>query len=303
MIQQQIVEYAKAQLGLGISEEVIKSALVQAGWSVIDVDDSIKGVVQKKAPEVVRILPTSISRQNVAPASSTDNPLNLKNLFGGAVDKGDSSFAIPADSLKAKISEIPKTPADITSLKKMSAEKLPSQESPGRSKIVLIVVVVVALASVAGAVVLYMNNKKLSAHVDTLTAETAAAGSTASGLSTQLADLTTSKQEANDQVVSLTKEKNQLRAELSFFITPPLLPGATSSPVIAFSLTGTVALDDKLQYSLTTSEGLKLTVKNSKDPKVDSALKPLIGMSAEISGTHAPLFKDVTVSAVNGVSL
>ena len=56
MIQLQIVEYAKAQLSLGISEEVIKSALIDVGWVQADVDDSIRSVTLKKVSDTIEHL-------------------------------------------------------------------------------------------------------------------------------------------------------------------------------------------------------------------------------------------------------
>lgn len=311
MIQQQVVEYAKTQLALGIGEEVIKNALVDAGWPVSDVDDSIKSVAQRKAPEVVSAIPSAMaSRQSTSPGSSSSQPINLKDIFGGAA-KGNISFSAPADTSKAdsskadssktNISKTPSAPADISSLKKSAAEKFSSQKSSGGSKTVLIITIVIALAAIGAAVFFFINNRNLAAQVDKFAADNAAAGSAASGLSAQIADLTKSKQDADDQIASLTEQKDQLRTELLFFVPQPLALGATSS-VISFSLSGTVGFDSKLQYTLT-SDGIILNIKNSKDPKVDSILKPLIGKIAEISGTHAQLSRDVIVSAVNGAAL
>ena len=110
MIQQQIVEYAKAQLGFGISEEVIKGALMEAGWGISDIDDSIKSITQKNQPEIAKVnIQAPISRQSAQPSSSASKSINLKDLFG-AVDKGSNSFAMQADSSKTKVSEIQKTP-------------------------------------------------------------------------------------------------------------------------------------------------------------------------------------------------
>src|SRR3989338_6304346 len=81
---QQIVEYAKAQLGLGMSEEVIRNASVEAGWTLQDVNDSITSAAQKKTPEIMKptstatSFPTSVSRTGAQSSGPSSQPLNLK---------------------------------------------------------------------------------------------------------------------------------------------------------------------------------------------------------------------------------
>ena len=304
MLQQQIVEYAKAQLGLGMSEEVIRNALVEAGWTLQDVNDSITSAAQKNTPEIMKptsaatSFPTSVSRTGAQSSGPSSQPLNLKDLFKGS-GKDGASFTATANVSKAKVFETPAVSAGVSSLKKVGAESFSSQKSQGISggisKIIKVVVVIVALASVAAAVFLYVDNKKLADQVVTLTTEGITMRTAASGVSTQLTNLTASKQEVDKQLSDALKETNQLRSELSFFL--PLPQGGT------FTLKGALSMDDRGQYALTTANGLRVAVKNSKDAKVDSVLKPLVGQAVEIFGTHTALSKDVVVSAVNGAPI
>ncbi|MEK7507735.1 MAG: hypothetical protein AAB602_01465 [Patescibacteria group bacterium] len=305
MLQQQISEYAKAQLGLGISEEVIRSALVDAGWTVQDVDDSIKSVAQKNAMEAAHpAFSTPVFKTGTQPSSSSSQSINLNNLFGGG-GKNEVSFAATADLSKAKISEASTEAASIVSSKKVDTQKFSNQKAQGISKIVEIAVAVVALASTVAAIFLYVSNNKLADQVDTLSTDSAAARSSSETLSAQLTSLTASKQDVDKKLNEALKEMEQLHSELSFFVAQDAVSGdgAVTVQQVAFSLRGALAIDDKLQYSLTSSNGLNVFIKNSKAQKVDSALRPLIGEQIEISGTHAPLSRDVTVSAVNGTSL
>ena len=186
-------------------------------------------------------------------------PIELKRKDG-------ASFTATANVSKAKVFETPAVSAGVSSLKKVGAESFSSQKSQGISggisKIIKVVVVIVALASVAAAVFLYVDNKKLADQVVTLTTEGITMRTAASGVSTQLTNLTASKQEVDKQLSDALKETNQLRSELSFFL--PLPQGGT------FTLKGALSMDDRGQYALTTANGLRVAVKNSKDAKVDS---------------------------------
>src|SRR5882724_4730935 len=42
MINQQLVDYIKQQLQAGVSKDVVRKALVDAGWPAADIDDSMK---------------------------------------------------------------------------------------------------------------------------------------------------------------------------------------------------------------------------------------------------------------------
>ncbi len=312
MIQQQIVDYAKAQLGAGLSEEVIKGALLQAGWVSADVDDSIKSVTQKKQPEPARAttvasvspiaasMPSMVAKPQVSPQS-----INVRDLFGTA-GKGSASF--PTQGTRSPISEIqPMKKTETLAVKEMAIGASALKPSRfGRSKIVLIVLTVVAIVSAGAAVYFYMNNKSLSEQVTKLTADSSSnsmASSQVSALTSQLADVTKAKAASDSQAAVLTKNSDELQTELSFFVAPPLPAGATSSPALAFSLSGMLAVQSNTLYSVTASSGLMVSIKNSKDAKVDAALKPLVGKSVEISGTHPRMSRDVTVTSVNGASV
>ncbi len=294
MIQPQIAAYAKTQLGLGMSEEVIRNALVEAGWTVQDVEDSIKSVAQEKQPDVMSPVSsaTPSSRPSTQSHGFSSQPINLKDLFRGAGEGGDSLVAA-ADSSKTEASKT-ETQAIESVYSKADTSALSASKSGNISKIVEIAVAVIALASTAAAVFLYVSNKKLADQVTAL----AAAQSATSGLTTQLTDLTASKLSAERQLADALKEADQLRSELSFFVLP-----AGSPQESAFSLSGVLTMDDKQQYSVTASSGLEVFIKNSKIQQIDAVLRPLVGQNIEISGTHAQFSMDVTVSVVNGVSL
>jgi hypothetical protein len=74
---------------------------------------------------------------------------------------------------------------------------------------------------------------------------------------------------------------------------------------VEFRVKGVITQDAKGVYTITTPRNIVLTVKNSKDSKVDTTLKPMVGQNvvASLSGVHAPMSKDLTVESINGVSV
>jgi hypothetical protein len=61
--------------------------------------------------------------------------------------------------------------------------------------------------------------------------------------------------------------------------------------------------DPKGSYLITTANNIRISVKNSKDALVDAALKPLVGASVNIAGTHRLGAVEITVTGVNGAAL
>ena len=61
--------------------------------------------------------------------------------------------------------------------------------------------------------------------------------------------------------------------------------------------------DGKVPYTLMTENEIVVTVKNSKDAKVEEALKSLVGTTVELAGEHGFGSRDITVRTVNGSEL
>jgi len=315
MVQQQIVEYAKTQLGLGISEEVVKNALIQAGWSSADVEDSIKSVAPKKAATSFSPVSTSASPVSRPSSSgqgvSSSQQINLKDIFGGASKESISvASSSPASSVSSSGSVKAKPPETLMAKKPVS---VPSASSPvlsvtkpgGSSKIVLIALAILALVGVGGSVYFYMNVSKLNGQIVALTADNSTTASQTANLSAQVTDLNKSKDDLQSKLTASMKNTEELRGQLLFFVAPAVASGtATSSAQVSFSLKGVLTFDSRsAQYMVSAPSGLKVSIKNSRDQKVEATLRTLIGTSVEISGTHTKLSRDVTITAVNGTSL
>ena len=315
MVQQQIVEYAKTQLGLGISEEVVKNALIQAGWSSADVEDSIKSVAPKKSATSFSPVSTSTSPASRPSSSgqgvSSNQQINLKDIFGGASKESISVAASsPASSISSSSSVKAKLPETLMAKKQVSTLAMGSAVSSsakpgGISKVVLIVLAILALVGVGGSIYFYMNVSKLNGQIAALTADNSITVSQTTSLSAQVADLNKSKDDLQSQLTASMENADELRGQLLFFVAPAPASGtATSSAQVSFSLKGVLTFDSRsVQYMVSAPSGLKVSIKNSRDQKVETVLRPLIGTSIEISGTHAKLSKEVTINSVNGVAL
>ncbi len=111
----------------------------------------------------------------------------------------------------------------------------------------------------------------------------------------QIASLTTKISGLNGQITSLQAESTEVKSELSIFATANAAAGVVPATVM-----GMLAGDSKTQYTVTTPYGIVAYVKNYKDAKVAAALAPLVGTNVQITGTHIPGYRDITVTAVNG---
>src|SRR3989344_1749808 len=137
---------------------------------------------------------------------------------------------------------------------------------------------------------------------------------TSADLSGQVARLSGENAAFTYQIVLLSKENNSLRIEadslratssdledqLSILIVPS---GTSMSQELPVNVKGTLAGSGSAGYTITTSRGIVLTIKNYRDAKVATALLPLVGTTIGITGTHLPGSKSVTVASVNGIAI
>lgn len=160
---------------------------------------------------------------------------------------------------------------------------------------------------------LYKNNGDLQTQIENLNGQLSAL----SGQAVQPQPQNTNQDQA--ALTALQDQNNDLNSQLSLFlplkITTSSVPGATpsSTPTIVTAVTP-VTLKGILTYSgatstpkntyiLTTSKGIMVTVKNSKDTKADAALKPLIGTQVQLTGIQTAGLREITVTEVNGAPL
>lgn len=283
MIQQQIVDYVKTQIQAGVAKETVKDALLKAGWPEADVNDSI-GAAESSAAKIS------------PPVGSGTNPATTKIVVSELFSNSQLEVA-PAISSTAKETPIAE-----------SGQKMPSKlfaKMPPKNTIIMVAATILIAGFAAASVFLYLNNRELNGKLSALAGESGAADSKATALSAQITTLTQERDAAGSQLKSAMDENKEINFEFSFVAAPQTASGsaapvASSSP---FVLKGMMGGGGKTFYGLTTARGLRVYIKNSAMPKVDAALKGMLGKETEISGTYEPGSPNVTVSAVNGVSV
>src|SRR5262249_22434291 len=140
-----------------------------------------------------------------------------------------------------------------------------------------------AAAGGAGSYFFYAQVKSLEGKVTTLLGSGNVATTKVADLESQLAKLSKTADDLNAQIVALTAANKELTDDLLFFVAPP----GTPSPAPQTSVIVKGGLASGALYSVTMQNGIKVFVENSKNAKVDAALKPLIGADVQLAGTHA----------------
>jgi outer membrane murein-binding lipoprotein Lpp len=285
MANQQLVDYIKGQTVAGVSEPDIKKILKDAGWPDADVEDGLKGAKGLASQPVVQsaVSPTvtSVSKP-MEPVKS--EPKKESASFDFMTNPGGMASMSSAGPVKES------KPKDSKPLSMASDVAAPSG---GKSSMLPWIVAGVAIVAMLGiGVYFYLQNSSLSSQADTLTAANSA-------LSSELAALKGTPANV-DELNAAKTDAAEANSELGLFVIPTVATG--TPPTTPFDFKGTVGTA-KSAYTLTTAKGIVFSVKNSKDAKVEAALKPLVGTMAELAGTHIPGAFDFTLITLNGAAL
>ncbi len=281
MINPQLVEYYTAQLKLGAGKNEIKDALLNAGWSAADVEDSINGA---ETPPQKITPPREITEAQKAGATISVSDLVPSSQFTVA-------------SVAAAATRAPTRDAD----KAGSEKKSLAMPKLHASSLLPVILGVVAVICAGGAIYFYIQNRGLQDKLSALGVGSDATNAKVADLNSQIANLNKSLDGLKSQISSLNGKNAELLQDLSFFAAPAS-SGTAALGAAAVNFKGMVS-GGKAQYALVNADGVKIVVANSKDVKVDAALKPLVGQDAEIQGTHNPGSNSVTVVSVNGASV
>lgn len=321
MVQDQLVDYVSSQMKLGVSRDAIKSALISAGWVSADVEDTIKKVegnktAQPSSQPLGQSFPSGANTSTSKPVSFSVSATALssspiggssKSSSGGPegqtirvsdlVSASDSPIGASFDS------KLPKGNLNKMNLGKDKPVTQTSYTSPvssqnqkgGRGMKIGAIFVIIVLAGVS--VWLYLENNALSAKIATLGTTSTDVASQLSSLTSQVQSLTASSATLSASVDSLTAANKELTQELSFYALPPNTASGVALPI---TVGGTLSGGGKIPYVLTTVYGAKIYVQNSSDAKIVAVLKPLVGATAQLSGTYIPTSDTMTVTSVNG---
>jgi hypothetical protein len=131
---------------------------------------------------------------------------------------------------------------------------------------------------------LYQNNSALKTQVNTIMTQ----------LSSITGEQTSNSQSLVSQIAALQDQTQDLDSQLALFLPRSATSTATTT------LKGVIGGGGKLNYTLTTSKGIVVSVKNSKDAKVAATLSPLVGLSTVITGIPTAGAREITVTLVNG---
>ena len=267
----QLVDYIKQQIQGGVSKDAIRKALVDAGWPEADVSESLSSVAFPVAtmPAAVSTVQPVI-KESAKPMAST---VNLSSAMGGA--SGASSEIRPSEPV----------------LGSTRAVTTAEEGHKGLMPMIIMGSIIVILLAALGYVYFSLSGK-LAAGLPGTVDDTELVA-----LRAEVKNLGDAKAASDTQLAAANAENEKFKAEASFFAVP--VSGSLAQDIEG-KIQGVLSGGGTMPYTVTTAHGLRVYVKNWKDAKVDAVLKPLLGATVEISGTHKPASPDLTVTAVNG---
>lgn len=275
----QLTEYIKNQLKLGVSRDAIRAALLQAGWGQADVSEALAGAAPQGAP------PLTQSKTGTSSSPITVDIFRPKEEPVFQPKRGPESKMPPSQIAAAGPKSTPSVqPTVIATVSKESRRDL-------TQRIILAGVAVVAVVALGFAIWANVKRGSLAREVEGLTAARADLENRNNEFIRKINELTT-------EVRTLTEENKELSLGLSFFV--PLQTPTTTAVTVRGALGGG---SGKTPYTLTLNRGIILTLKNSRDAKIESLLRPFLGESVEVSGTYISGSRDVTVDVVNEVKI
>ena len=291
MANQQLVDYITQQTRAGVTKEVVKNTLTATGWSERDVQEAVDAAMGT-SPAV----PSPAASGPVAVAGTGIKPVVMPAAKPIAASPAAASSSASVNIFDAKTEPVfePKskniqsgTPSAISS---GSVLAIAAQRSGNHFMSVILPLFLGVIAVGAGVLAYMMWSQKsgLDGQVAALTAQSAA-------FQAQIQGLEKEKNDAVARAAAVADSTKDLEGELSLFVVP--MGSSPSSPV---TVKGTINGLDKVSYTVTTAKGIMLIIKNSKDPAVSSLLPSFVGKTTEITGTHVPGARDITITALNG---
>lgn len=265
---QQLVDYIKQQLQLGVSQEGIKNTLVTSGWPEADVAAAISSLETKPS--------TSAAAGSAPAASPVTSDIFPKSAESVSVKPDPAKKSEPAP-IEPKAESNAATPASVT---------LPSIK---HEMMVPVVLAVVALLLIVSGAYLYMEKSALNEDVATVNQANI-------DLIREKEALVQEKNGMTSQLAMFMDENDSLRAHLTFLL-------GSGTTTVRTNLAGTLRGDDKMPYTLVTSSGLVVNIRNYKDARVSPLIKNLLNSEAQLTLEHLPGSRDAIIVAVNGAQV
>jgi multidrug efflux pump subunit AcrA (membrane-fusion protein) len=293
MANQQLTDYIANQLQMGVSREVIKSALIESGWPEAEVSAAMsreQGVPAKSSsinPNQVIMTSDILEPKNEPVFDPAKKSPSMTASAGQKIDSVGTAATSASKNAVGTAAGGAAEPLRVNAVSKMAWSNF---LLPGACGILCVAVAGTGYFAYA------LSEKKsaLELQVQMLNAERA-------DLTGQLAAVKQEKNTIDGRVTELDGQVKDLLANLAIFQIPAAQ--GTSTAEIPLTVKGMLHGGEKTVYSITTAYDITVTVKNYKDPKVTAALKPFVGSVVELSGTHAPSVREITVTGVNGQTL
>ncbi|MFH1246155.1 MAG: hypothetical protein V1489_00035 [Candidatus Liptonbacteria bacterium] len=277
MVNQQLQDYVNEQLKVGVSKEAIRGALIEAGWQEKDVNEAMRIVpavrpmvdaVKPMAPAIKVSSPGSVSSLNISAVKASASPITVAKSVE-PMSFGSSSFnAIGFSAPMAK------TPGG------------------GKHRLVDIVMGLLILVLAATATAFFIQNMNLTKQGTIFQTDRDAALSSASDLRQQL-------EKIRGDMDVLRADNRDLTEQMSIFASTQAsgveqidVQGMLVGPATASGL-----------FTLQTSKGIMLSLKNSRDANVSKLLEPYLNKVLAITGMHAVGSKEITITAINGTEV
>jgi hypothetical protein len=302
MANQQLVDYLKEQLKLGVEKEYLKQSLLGVGWSLSDVEEAFDIVLKELNLEDAK------NNQMSIPEVPKENLVDLtskKNLSENTQKSVSDSGFISKDSfisgsplseikLKESVSQNKEVKSKESTKQEYSFLNIESNENmkiSNKLKLALYIAFGILIIGFLFLIFfLYRSNMNFQKQI-----------STQNHLEGQIQSLTKALNEIQPQI-SILKNENNLLKEESMDLQNQLLLFSHSTSSLDVTLNGKILLD-KNQYVLKTNKDIIVFIKNSKDAKVSEVLNSFVDSEVKVFGQRTPGLREITIKTINNQSL
>lgn len=298
MVNQQLIDYVKSQLQVGVGKDAIKNALLESGWAEVDVADALKqasGGQPAASASPAQSQPVAHAATAAAkPASANGGAMMTSDIFQPKNEPVFDPKVTTGPALKTQPAALPGKSAGPV-MAGSAAASISYGPKKFSGSIVPIALGVGFVVCAGAAIFFFMQKADLAAQLAPLEA----ARMDADTLRQQVATLEQERDGLTTQVSQLQQSNVALSNDLAMFRVPDGTAAGTTGNVV---VTGALR-QEAGQYVLFTPNEITVVVKNGKDAKVAAALQALLGNTVTVSGTHVLGSREVTVTTVNGAPI
>jgi uncharacterized protein Smg (DUF494 family) len=303
MANQQLVDYLKEQLKIGISRDNLKQTLLNVGWNSSDIDDAFKAIDNEnlnKSVEEPKIQETNLvnlkelsQNKDFSKEKPQDTPKYIsKESF---ISQSEPVFEIKSDT---KTPPSNQTTFSKTNLNTSELQSQPQQIKietlpPHHKKFKVVIYILFGLVIVGFLVLiffLYQRNSNLENQLNTLISQKGDLENKSQGINQTMSEIQKQVTSLKEENKNLTSEKLDLLGQLLLF--------SQSTSSLDVELSGHLLLE-KGQYILKTSQNILVAIKNSKDEKVKTVLNSFVDKDIKLKGTRTPGLREIIITDIN----